>query len=208
MIVNIRGTCGSGKSYAVHKLLEHSSKEPVELVDGRKVAATMVDIRGTPIYALGSYRNVCGGCDGVRKPDIVVEYVEYFSGLGHVIFEGLIISRTWNRYADLCRSLTDVGEQYVWVYMDTSLQVCLDRVRERRARKGNEKELNTFQTTDTYNRCEATRKHAVGAGFDVRTLKYNHPDPGRFLIDILGLDVPNKKHVESEFVRLADILNE
>ena len=73
-----------------------------------------------------------------------------YAPLGHVIFEGLLISHLFSRYAMLDRELFAQGIPFVWAFLDTPLEICLDRVRARREARGTETPLNVKNTTDKW----------------------------------------------------------
>lgn len=73
MIINIRGTSGSGKTYAVRELLHtlaaNGSCSNVML--GGRVVAHWCQFDLQPVYVLGNYGGAeCGGCDTIKTQDI------------------------------------------------------------------------------------------------------------------------------------------
>src|SRR5262252_9423192 len=99
MIVNIRGTSGSGKTTIVRGLMAKGLPYdlPIEIISytqtDRKTKITKVitqavmpgyrlEIPDMPdTYILGSYENVCGGCDGIPTQDIICDRARKFSSM-------------------------------------------------------------------------------------------------------------------------------
>lgn len=150
MIINVRGTSGSGKTFTVRSFMEMCGTPSTILGNDGRVAAFLVHYNIVPVYFIGKYDNICGGCDTIRTQDMVCSYVRHFSQFGHVIFEGLLISHSFQRYYDLSIELGKFGIPFTFAFMDTPLDLCIERVKQRRLAKGNEKELNTKNTETTY----------------------------------------------------------
>lgn len=155
-VINVRGTSGSGKSTVVRGIMAKGvvtvigeDKKP----DGYIVKIPDIDI---PVYIVGPYTTACGGCDQISTQDEICDRIRIYSKMGHVLVEGLLMSHSFARYAALDRELKQDGVDCIWAFLDTPLDVCLDRVRarreERRLAKGGEfKELNVKNTTDKWN---------------------------------------------------------
>ena len=159
MIINIRGTSGSGKTYTTTSFmkscgqdLEIQWKELGNYAKPDAVAAHVVFYKLQPVYFIGSYRNVCGGCDTIKTQDLICSLVRHFAPLGHVVFEGLLASHLFARYAALYQEMRNIAKlPFVIAYMDTPLEICIERVKQRRLEKGNEKELDPSNTISHYN---------------------------------------------------------
>lgn len=172
MIINIRGTSGSGKTYTARSFMTAYQPETIVYMADGKTAAHCVYYKMMPVYVIGSYKNVCGGCDTIPTQDLVCSLVRHFSQLGHVIFEGLLISHSLNRYAELWKELTGIGIPFVFAYMSTPLDICLERVKQRRLAKGNAKELNPYNTTNTFKEAWQTKDRYEAIGIDTYIIDY------------------------------------
>lgn len=174
MIINIRGTSGSGKTYVVRALMEKFGDNLLVHSDGEclergKVVAHCSHYLMQPVYFIGDYSGAeCGGCDTIPTQNLVCSLVRHFSQFGHVVFEGLLISHLYARYASLGEELADVGEHIVFMYLDTPIELCLARVRERRARKGNTKPFNPANTIGKHESVHKCYVKMVEAGLDAR----------------------------------------
>lgn len=149
MIINIRGTHGSGKSHVVRTIIERY-EATVVLNPKDKPLGYRVDVNWLtqPIWVVGSYANACGGCDGIQPYSDIWPRVERYAGMGHVLFEGALVSSS---YGNIGRDSEKYGDKFVFAFLDTPLEKCLERIRARRAAKGNLKPLDPKNTEVKYN---------------------------------------------------------
>lgn len=125
MIVNVRGTNGSGKTRAVQDLL---GKAEVKNDNG------LVYTTNGEIVALGVYDGrKFGGCDMISsQAEIRASVVRLACEFDKVVFEGVLASGTFMPYLLLSRTLREeVGRGIDFAFMNTPLNVCLDRIRAR-----------------------------------------------------------------------------
>lgn len=187
MILNVRGTSGSGKTYTVKSFMEFCGQAlPVKDTDG-KVLAFMVHYNMVPVHFLGKYDNVCGGCDTLDTQDQVCNLVRFFSQFGHVIFEGLIISHSFMRYYSLMQEMQELGIPMTIARMDTELETCIKRVTQRRLDKGNTKPFNTKNTEETWFSTIKSCDMFKEKGVKVRVIKHEE-DPVAQVRRILDRD--------------------
>jgi hypothetical protein len=164
VILNLRGTSGSGKTTVVRGLM---AKFPINEVVGEEKKPYGYECRpdrtglapyDSPVadapnlYIVGSYKNTCGGCDGIDTQDEICNRVRFFAPQGDVVFEGLLISHLYSRYLNLDREMAKLhGQRTIWAFLDTPLELCLERVKTRRderaALKG--KEASPFNPDNT-----------------------------------------------------------
>ncbi len=138
MIVNIRGTNGSGKSHIVYELMKKYLVKP-HVDDRGKVIGHYL---GKNVYVIGRYceSTTCGGCDtirdedGIKSQDRVCARVQLATvGNFSVLFEGIIVSSVFERYYSLAQRLKPV--RWVWAFMDTPSDVCILQVLKRNGGK-------------------------------------------------------------------------
>lgn len=132
MIINIRGTSGSGKTTVVRGIMDKGVVTPLDSKPkphGYRVTIPSLDL---PVMVVGSYENTCGGTDGIKTQDEICDRIRRFAQDGHVLVEGLLMSKTFGRYAALDRELASTGHHFIWAFLDTPLDVCLARVEARR----------------------------------------------------------------------------
>lgn len=176
MIINIRGTHGSGKSTIVKQLIERYKAQP-ESVDskGRPINYVMQLSDGSQLFVVGSYVNACGGCDAIQPYSLIWPRVVELAKRGHVVFEGALVSSS---YGNIGRDSVVYGDQFVFAFLDTPLEVCLERIKARRLAKGNDKPLDPKNTKGKFdNILKSIPKIRGEFGRRVVTLDYRKPIP-------------------------------
>jgi thymidylate kinase len=167
MIVQIRGTSGSGKTTVMRKVLERLN-----------VCGHMTLNRRHPLYyhqhwptvvsILGSYENTCGGCDTIKGYDALMSLARERADAGHVLMEGLLLSE------DTKQTLLHLASRDLRViFLNTPIETCLERVRGRREAKGNDKPLDPTLTVNRVRTIERARVKLEEAGVYCRTLSGN-----------------------------------
>ncbi len=108
----------------------------------------------SPLRIVGKYLTPCGGCDGIKTQDEVSDRVRAWYNMGYeVLFEGLLISTIVGRWAEMAESVAENGSRLHnmrFVFLNTPEEVCVERVKARRAAKGNLKPLNETNTRDKW----------------------------------------------------------
>lgn len=170
-VVDIRGTHGSGKSWLVHQVLDHYGKKEIK-EDGKVIGYELKTIDGA---VLGKYNNVCGGCDGIKTADRVVELARRFSKeYTLVIMEGILVSHTYQRYHELALELDD----YTFCFLDTPKKICIQRTKQRRKEKGNTKPFNPKNLLHDWNQIWVrTRQKMIDSEHTVVVLPWQDPLP-------------------------------
>ena len=187
MIINIRGTSGSGKTHTARSFMTAYQPETIVYMADGKVAAHCVYYKMMPVYVIGSYKNVCGGCDSIPTQNLACSLVRHFSQMGHVIFEGLLMSHLNARYHALYKELTGFGEMMVIAYMDTPIELSIERVQQRRLEKGNAKPFNTKNTIFHHDATLETKVRFEADGCETVWI-YHEKDPVKQIRRLLNLD--------------------
>lgn len=183
MIINIRGTHGSGKSTIAKTLITTYKGHSVD-----------TDIRGRPkgyvlaipdvgdLYIVGSYETACGGCDSIQPYADIWPRVVEFAEQGHVLFEGALVSSS---YGEIGRASEQYGDQFIFAFMDTPLEVCLQRIVARRQAKGN---LKPLDPKNTKNKLESISKsiNKIKNEFGRRCVIIDHKDPIPQILELLN----------------------
>jgi hypothetical protein len=130
MIINIRGTNGSGKSTVVKKFLQRFPH--VELFGAlgpRRPEAYKVRLPNNLLYVVGPYQSLTGGIDALPLNSVeIVTLLDKYRKLGHVMFEGVVISTYHGAVGEwLVQHKTEAKV----VYLDTKLEVCLEAIASR-----------------------------------------------------------------------------
>lgn len=152
MIIQIRGTSGSGKSTVMRKVMDNLS-HTYELewwshhIDGRKKPLYYsMSLPGFEIDVLGHYESPCGGGDTIGSSPKIYDLVnERYIHARVVIVEGLLLSEDTKWTIEYSK-----GMNIVPVFLTTPLHQCLARIRKRRREVGNTKPLNVYNTTNRY----------------------------------------------------------
>ncbi len=159
MIINIRGTSGSGKTHLVRQLMEQYPHRRVYNEAGRRqpIGYVFSHPEGRKLAVVGHYETACGGCDTIPKMEHIFELVRESAMAGYdVIFEGLLISADVNRHVELHKWAQAAGMPMEVVALTTPLQECLDSVNARRAARN--PDLPPVRERNTISKFNGVRK--------------------------------------------------
>lgn len=174
MIINVRGTSGSGKSTIVRNAMDlFSWRGPVH-VKGRKQPLGYWLGPNQEEWALGvpgHYETACGGCDTLKGYDQAFELVEHAAlSARHVLFEGVLISEEYRRTVDLAERFSlnvPIVQEVLVIQLTTPIDTCLGSIRSRREARGDVRELNPANTTNRVGTIERTCERLRRAGVTV-----------------------------------------
>lgn len=132
MIIQVRGTSGSGKSTIVKNVMAlYRNVRPVMRTGRKRPIAYRCGVKPEELTIIGHYETKCGGCDTISTPGqsypIIFELIRRNATDGrNVLFEGLLISGDvkWSS------KLNDLDFRII--ELTTSLEECLDSVNTRR----------------------------------------------------------------------------
>ncbi len=183
MILDIRSTHGGGKSYIPHYILKTYPHTKITDDSGVLLGYHVPEF---DLAIVGKYTTNCGGCDEVGSADEVVRRVRLFhSQYINVLLEGILVAHTFQRYADLARELGN----YKFFFLDTPLDLCIERVKARRLAKGNTKILNPANITKDWNNIwNKVREKVAAAGLDYQIV--NHMKSTEQIIEVLKQSTP------------------
>lgn len=179
MIINVRGTSGSGKSTIVRTAMDlFAWRQPV-YVRGRKqplgywLGPCQEEWKlGVP----GHYETACGGCDTLKGYDQVFELAEHAAlSASHVLFEGVLVSEEYRRTVELAETFSGQGRgehnpvkhDLLVIQLTTPVEACLDSIRARRAARGDDRELNPANTVNRVATIQRTCDRLRQAGINV-----------------------------------------
>jgi len=107
-----------------------------------------------PLYVLGPYTNTCGGLDSLNDVEDHLRLLRTYGQLGHVFYEGLLGSEYYGRMGVESASF---GDRHIFAFLDTPIDICIDRIKARRLAAGNEKPLNESNTRGRVAKIERLR---------------------------------------------------
>jgi len=151
VIINIRGTSGTGKSTLVREVMRRYEDKSVVTQTGRKrpVGYLLRRQAGYPgsqpagLFVAGHYETACGGCDTLPSYEVVDKLVREYHGQGHhVLFEGLLLSGD----AKWCGAMHRDGLPLLVVALDVPIAICVASIEERRRARGDGRPLNPSNT--------------------------------------------------------------
>jgi len=157
MIVKLHGTSGSGKTTVARELMKKCVVQPEPLPNiGRKPSGYMALLPGIadPLFILGPYDAVCGGLDSLGEADDHIALLLKYGPQGHVLYEGLLQSGFYGRIGTASEMF---GDKHIFAFLDTPLEVCLERVLARRAARGTTTPFNPANTEDKYKAIQRLR---------------------------------------------------
>ena len=195
MIINIRGTNGSGKTTLARSfqspdarveevlrrsVLSPTKKDPNRMVDA-VVTAVVSHVSGVvgEVASIGSYVTAQGGLDTVGSFELQQEAVMAAAKRWpHVICEGVLASTVYGSWAVTFGELARDGYDVLVAYLDTPVETCLARIRERQERAGKVREIKEDQVRDKVRAINATRdKFAKLPGITVVDLPHREAWP-------------------------------
>lgn len=167
MIIQIRGTSGSGKSTVVRQvMMRYNAGRAKVMRVGRKQPLGYILTPRDPalrkLFVVGHYETACGGCDTLPSYDASIELVREAHARGlDVLFEGLLISGEVRR----CVQLHQHGLPYHVIGLEVPLEVCVDSVNARRREKNPDKpDVNPRNTEAKYKTVQGAMRKLREAG--------------------------------------------
>lgn len=182
LIVNLRGTGGSGKSTVVRRVMAHYLREH-ELITLRKRPIGYRCVGGArTLYVPGHYETPAGGCDTLPTVDTAYALVRSaVAGGQDVLFEGIMVQDDVRRAVELDR---DYPGQLVVIGLETPLDECLRSIRQRRAERGDDRELNPANTVSRQKRVRRALERLREAGVAVE--EYDREGAYARCLELLG----------------------
>lgn len=164
MLLKLHGTSGSGKSTIARALMDRAM---LTILD-RAYKSERTDIV-RPVYILGTYNSQCGGCDTLSAGE-QIELLHKYAPLGHVFYEGLLGSEY---YGKLGAASELYGDDHIFAFLDTPIELCIERIKERRKLKGNLKPLNENNTRGRIKKIETLKRKLEFMGRKVVTIDHD-----------------------------------
>ena len=170
VVINIRGTNGSGKTTVMKQMINMFGNTP--LLRKEKVWAYQCHFEPR-YFVLGRYEKELDGCDTIPTLGHVSEGVARLSEKGNVLFEGILVSIVTKPWVELAESLP--GCRFVFATLDTPSELCVERVRERRRKMGESGSWNPKNLLVKHEAVMHAHSLLKDAGMDVRWLSHKYP---------------------------------
>lgn len=171
-IIKIMGCSGAGKTTAARALLDMA--EATDVVKNQKdkdeAYITTQPSVPSPVILLGNYRGAnCGGMDTVDSAAEAIRLVGHYAPLGHVVHEGLLQS---TYYGKMGTDSLQYGDRYIYAILNTPIEVCLQRVVQRREANGSTNKFNPQLTRDKHASVQRAWETARSRGHRCVVLDY------------------------------------
>ena len=139
MIINVRGTSGTGKSTVVRNIMKLADGKIRVMKEGRRQPfGYLLTFPGRKrrVALVGHYETPCGGCDTIQSYEDIYNAVRAGDDAGYdVIYEGLLISGEHARPTQLHNEGRDIRV----IALNTPLDLCIESINERRWAKNPDK---------------------------------------------------------------------
>jgi adenylate kinase family enzyme len=175
MIIKLHGTSGSGKTSVARGLMEMAGPiTEIRNQSGSWPEAYMFGLKDVsrPVIVLGPYVSACGGLDCVPNVDDHMRMIKTYASHGNVFYESLLGSEYYGRIGKFTEQY---GDEHVFAFLDTPIEVCIERVKKRREEAGNKKPLNEANTRGRIVKIERL-KHRLIHEFHRRVENIDHTD--------------------------------
>lgn len=150
MIINVRGTHGSGKTTLVRKVMSHYKKgKPVYITGGRRLPIGYIcrskQEGQRALFVPGSYEHpVTGGCDNIITVDLIYGQIRRYAKRGYdVVYEGIVAQHSTPNII----KMHDRGLKVRAVVLKIPLKRALRGVKSRRKLRGETRPFNPLNTT-------------------------------------------------------------
>lgn len=186
MLINLRGSHGSGKTTIVRKVMaEYPKRKAVYLESGRRIPIGYICKKAghTTLFVPGSYEHpVSGGCDNVQKVDLIYGTIKKYAKKGYnVLFEGIVAQHS-------TPNIILLNERYKVrvVVIDISAEKALKGVRSRRKKRNETEKFNPANTIKETAAVLSSSRRLKSAGVKVKFAK-TRSDALDKVLDLLEL---------------------
>lgn len=192
MIIQVRGTSGSGKTTVVQRVMAaYAEQAPWEV--GTPWKPVYVDGRKKPLYyqgrngvvVLGHYETACGGCDTVGSAPKVFDLICNLPKSRYVVSEGLL----WSEDVKWTKELVARGNSVLAIFLATPPELCLERVQQRQKEKGkppaDAARVKRKLERRVYTIDSARRRLSLEAPAELMVRRYSVRQATRTILDLL-----------------------
>lgn len=169
--INVRGCNGSGKTTVLRSLARSPFCEVVlvEVPDHKAIPVTLTPDKLAIIgdYTPAAAGSTTAGLDRIKTQAAAKSVIEATADKYPdriVLFEGVVVSTIFGPWRDW----SEINGGMIWAFLDTPLQVCLDRIQVRNGGKPIKEE----QVADKHRTLARVRDKAIEAGEVVRDIRW------------------------------------
>lgn len=180
-VIKLGGCNGSGKTSVAKAVMSLTDAVPATWKGTRKSPNHYVgNFQGHEVLILGSYESVCGGMDTISDKEERFKMVEWAHKViapgGIVFFEGLMTGKTYGALGALSEKHHKKDTRWLYAFMDTPFDVCVQRVLQRRKAAGNDAPFDPERTMrSTFNSCQHLLEKLRGVRFGHTPIPTYHP---------------------------------
>lgn len=168
-VIKLGGCNGSGKTSVARAIMSYVSGDGMKggWYSGAKKNPNFYHTKysNVEIVVLGNYDNACGGMDTISDKEERLRLLRHLCKPGRVVFyEGLITGKTYGAMGELSEQHVRSGKgRWLYAFMDTPFDVCVERVMQRRAEAGNTNPFDPERTMrPTWDSCDRLAKKLRG----------------------------------------------
>lgn len=180
-VIKLGGCNGSGKTSVAKAVMALTDALPATWKGTRKSPNHYVgNFQGHEVLILGSYESVCGGMDTISDKEERFKMVEWAVKSAAkdsiIFFEGLMTGKTYGALGALSEKHAGKGTPWLYAFMDTPFEVCVERVLARRQAAGNNAEFDPERTMrSTFNSCQHLAEKLLGDRVGRTPIPTYHP---------------------------------
>lgn len=131
MIIQVRGTSGSGKSTVVRTVMDYCKDWKPHFKEGRRrplyYQSNDPDWYSTTV--VGHYEIAAGGCDTIGSAPKVFDLIMSMRSVKFILAEGLLLSED-------VKWTTQMGSDVRCLFLNTDIDTCIDRIWRRQQEAG------------------------------------------------------------------------
>lgn len=171
MLINLRGSHGTGKTTIVRKVMDaYPKRKAIYLESGRRIPIGYICKKEgqTTLFVPGSYEHpVSGGCDNVQSVNLIYDTIRKYAKKGYdILFEGIVAQHS-------TPNIILLSERYKLrvVVIDIPTKKALKGVRARRKLRNETEQFNPANTIKESAAVLSSSRRLQSAGVKVRYAK-------------------------------------
>lgn len=156
MIIDLRGTNGSGKTSIVQKFVIQSIE-----IEGGYLYQDRLFILGPYYDDTGNFLST-GGCDKLTS-DEIEELIHKYRHKYDILLEGADVSTSYKRWEKIA---IDIGfHDYIFIFLNTSLDVCIKNKEERKKKFNRTRTGNNTNLVNKFHACSIVESYLKKKGY-------------------------------------------